>query len=258
VISEKKFTIAGMLAGCDARRPERRVASHTSEGQRRSALASAAQWEVFSWRSPKLSASSLIITHIFFAKVGKGKLETMDDDVNLRPIQKSLAGRYDASGLLHACRLSAEYVADDNARKAPVILHRAIVGSLERFVGILIENHTSAMLLRLALVQVAILNISEAQSDYAQTLVQNLKKQRFRVQLDLRNEKIAYRIREHSIQKLSYRRYRRQGAGFKHSGRACAGQRRSRNNSGRWTGGEAVERSRRQSLNGKPKRRSTA
>jgi hypothetical protein len=89
-------------------------------------------------------------------------------------------------------------------------------------------------------------------------LIQNLKKQRFRVQFDLRNEKITYRICEHSIQKLSCRRYRRKGAGCKYSGRACAGRRRSGNNSGRWTGGETVERSRRQSLNGKPKRRSTA
>jgi threonyl-tRNA synthetase len=101
-------------------------------------------------------------------------------------------------------RLGAEYVADDNTRKVPVMLHRAIVGSLERFVGILIENHAGAMPLWLAPVQVAVLNISEAQSDYAQTVAQNLKKQGFRVQLDLRNEKITYKIREHSIQKLPY------------------------------------------------------
>lgn len=101
-------------------------------------------------------------------------------------------------------RLGAEYVADDNTRKVPVMLHRAIVGSLERFVGILIENHAGAMPLWLAPVQVAILNISEAQSDYAQAVAQNLKKQGFRIQLDLRNEKITYKIREHSIQKLPY------------------------------------------------------
>lgn len=101
-------------------------------------------------------------------------------------------------------RLGAEYVADDNTRKVPVMLHRAIVGSLERFVGILIENHAGAMPLWLAPVQIAILNISEAQADYAQSIVQNLKKQGFRVHADLRNEKITYKIREHSVQKLPY------------------------------------------------------
>ncbi|MGE5649648.1 MAG: threonine--tRNA ligase [Bacillota bacterium] len=101
-------------------------------------------------------------------------------------------------------RLGAEYVADDNTRKVPVMLHRAIVGSMERFVGILIENHAGAMPLWLAPVQVAILNISDAQADYAQNVAQNLKKQGFRVVVDLRNEKITYKIREHSVQKLPY------------------------------------------------------
>jgi threonyl-tRNA synthetase len=101
-------------------------------------------------------------------------------------------------------RLGAEYVAADNSRKIPVMLHRAIVGSLERFIGILIENHAGAMPLWLAPVQIAILNISDAQADYAQLVAQNLKKQGFRVHLDLRNEKITYKIREHSVQKLPY------------------------------------------------------
>ncbi|RJF98791.1 threonine--tRNA ligase [Noviherbaspirillum saxi] len=101
-------------------------------------------------------------------------------------------------------RLGAEYVADDNTRKVPVMLHRAIVGSMERFVGILIENHAGALPLWLAPVQIAVLNISDAQSDYAQSVAQNLKKQGFRVHLDLRNEKITYKIREHSVQKLPY------------------------------------------------------
>jgi threonyl-tRNA synthetase len=101
-------------------------------------------------------------------------------------------------------RLGAEYVADDNTRKIPVMLHRAIVGSMERFVGILIENHAGAMPLWLAPVQIAILNISDAQSDYAQNVAQSLKKQGFRVHLDLRNEKITYKIREHSVKKLPY------------------------------------------------------
>jgi threonyl-tRNA synthetase len=101
-------------------------------------------------------------------------------------------------------RLDAEYVSDDNSRKTPVMLHRAIVGSLERFVGILIENHAGAMPLWLAPVQVAILNISDAQAEYAQNIAQILKKQGFRVITDLRNEKITYKIREHSVQKLPY------------------------------------------------------
>jgi threonyl-tRNA synthetase len=95
-------------------------------------------------------------------------------------------------------------VAEDNTRKVPVMLHRAILGSLERFIGMLIENHAGALPLWLAPVQVSVLNISEGQSEYAQSLVQNLKKQGFRVQADLRNEKITYKIREHSVQKLPY------------------------------------------------------
>ncbi|MDB5825324.1 MAG: thrS [Herminiimonas sp.] len=101
-------------------------------------------------------------------------------------------------------RLEAEYVAEDNTRKIPVMLHRAILGSFERFIGMLIENHAGALPLWLAPVQVGILNISEGQSEYAQAVAQNLKKQGFRVHADLRNEKITYKIREHSVQKLPY------------------------------------------------------
>ena len=101
-------------------------------------------------------------------------------------------------------RLEAEYVAEDNSRKVPVMLHRAILGSLERFIGMLIENHAGALPLWLAPVQVSILNISEGQADYAQTVAQILKKQGFRVQTDLRNEKITYKIREYSVKKLPY------------------------------------------------------
>lgn len=101
-------------------------------------------------------------------------------------------------------RLEAEYVAEDNTRKVPVMLHRAILGSLERFIGMLIENHAGALPLWLAPVQVGVLNISDGQADYAQNIAQNLKKQGFRVHVDLRNEKITYKIREHSVQKLPY------------------------------------------------------
>ncbi len=101
-------------------------------------------------------------------------------------------------------RLGAEYVAEDNSRQIPVMLHRAILGSLERFIGMLLENHAGALPLWLAPVQIAVVNISEAQAEYAQRVAQNLKKQGFRVHLDLRNEKITYKIREHSVQKLPY------------------------------------------------------
>ena len=101
-------------------------------------------------------------------------------------------------------RLEAEYVAEDNTRKVPVMLHRAILGSLERFIGMLIENHAGALPLWLAPVQIVVLNISEGQADYAREVTQALKKQGFRVNADLRNEKITYKIREHSVQKLPY------------------------------------------------------
>ena len=101
-------------------------------------------------------------------------------------------------------RLEAEYAAEDNSRKVPVMLHRAILGSLERFIGMLIENHAGALPVWLAPSQVSILNISEGQIEYAQKLEQNLKKQGFRVHTDLRNEKITYKIREHSMQKIPY------------------------------------------------------
>jgi threonyl-tRNA synthetase len=101
-------------------------------------------------------------------------------------------------------RLGSEYVAEDNSRKVPVMLHRAIVGSLERFIGILIENYAGALPLWLAPVQVVVLNISDAQAEYAQQVAAALRKSGFRVHADLRNEKITYKIREHSVQKLPY------------------------------------------------------
>jgi len=101
-------------------------------------------------------------------------------------------------------RLGAEYTADDNTKKVPVMLHRAIVGSLERFIGILIENYAGALPMWLAPVQVAVLNISDAQAEYTQEIAAQLRKSGFRVHADLRNEKITYKIREHSVQKLPY------------------------------------------------------
>jgi threonyl-tRNA synthetase len=101
-------------------------------------------------------------------------------------------------------RLGAEYVAEDNTRKRPVMLHRAILGSLERFIGILIENHAGAFPLWLAPMQAVVMNITEGQADYVADLVKQLQSQGFRVESDLRNEKINYKIREHSLQKLPY------------------------------------------------------
>jgi threonyl-tRNA synthetase len=100
--------------------------------------------------------------------------------------------------------LGAEYVAEDNTRRTPVMLHRAVLGSMERFVGILIEHYAGAMPLWLAPVQAVVLNISEGQGDYAQAVTTRLKSAGYRVQADLRNEKISYKIREHSLQKLPY------------------------------------------------------
>ena len=101
-------------------------------------------------------------------------------------------------------RLGAEYVGEDGARHRPVMLHRAIVGSLERFIGILIEQHAGALPVWLAPAQVVVLNITDAQAEYALSVVKKLKNQGFRVVYDLRNEKITYKIREHSMQKLPY------------------------------------------------------
>ena len=101
-------------------------------------------------------------------------------------------------------RLDAEYVGEDGGRYRPVMLHRAIVGSLERFIGILIEESAGALPTWLAPVQVAVLNITDAQTDYAREVVKTLKNQGLRVEIDLRNEKITYKIRGHSMLKPPY------------------------------------------------------
>ena len=101
-------------------------------------------------------------------------------------------------------RLGAEYVGEDNARHTPVMLHRAIVGSFERFIGILIEHYAGALPLWLSPHQVVVLNITERQAGYAARVRNHLVNQGFRAISDLRNEKISYKIREHSLQKLPY------------------------------------------------------
>jgi threonyl-tRNA synthetase len=101
-------------------------------------------------------------------------------------------------------RLDAEYVAEDGTRQRPLMLHRAIVGSLERFIGILIEQHAGALPAWLSPVQVVVASITEAQAGYATEVVKTLQKQGVRAQADLRNEKIGYKIREQSMQKVPY------------------------------------------------------
>jgi len=101
-------------------------------------------------------------------------------------------------------RLGAEYVTETSGRAHPVMLHRAIVGSLERFIGMLVEHHAGALPAWLAPVQVSVLNITDGQADFAREVAKTLRNQGFRVELDLRNEKITYKIREHSLQKLPY------------------------------------------------------
>ncbi len=125
------------------------------------------------------------------------------------PLKDSL-GRVVAVGTMQVDfmmpeRLGAEYVGEDNARHVPVMLHRAIVGSMERFIGILIEHHAGAMPLWLAPVQVVVMNITDRQAGVCRTRSrQALRGAGLRVAADLRNEKITYKIREHSIQKLPY------------------------------------------------------
>ena len=101
-------------------------------------------------------------------------------------------------------RLDADYIDENSERKRPVMLHRAVVGSMERFIGILIEHHAGALPLWLAPIQAVVLNITDESAAYASEITQALKKQGLRVESDLRNEKITYKIREHSLQKIPY------------------------------------------------------
>ncbi len=100
--------------------------------------------------------------------------------------------------------LGAHYIAEDNSKKAPVMLHRAVLGSFERFIGVLIEHHAGAMPAWLAPEQAIILNITDKQAEYCTKLQESLKNKGFRVSADLRNEKIGFKIREHTIQKIPY------------------------------------------------------
>ena len=101
-------------------------------------------------------------------------------------------------------RLGAEYVSDDSSRKTPIMLHRAILGSLERFIGILIENYAGAMPAWLAPEQVVVMGITDAQADYVKAITVQLKASGFRAISDLRNEKVGYKVREHTLSKIPY------------------------------------------------------
>jgi threonyl-tRNA synthetase len=101
-------------------------------------------------------------------------------------------------------RLGAQYVAEDNSKKTPVMLHRAILGSLERFIGILIEHYAGAMPFWLSPVQIMVMNITDKQADFVQNVVNLLKNSGLRAEYDLRNEKIGFKIREHTLQKVPY------------------------------------------------------
>lgn len=101
-------------------------------------------------------------------------------------------------------RLGATYIAEDGSKQTPVMLHRAILGSFERFIGILIEHHAGSLPTWLAPMQAVVLNITDKHAEYGKTVVEALEKQGFRVESDLRNEKIGFKIREHTIQRVPY------------------------------------------------------
>lgn len=101
-------------------------------------------------------------------------------------------------------RLDASYIAEDGSRQTPVMIHRAILGSLDRFIGILIENYAGKFPMWLAPVQIVVMSITDAQGEYANEVAKHLKKEGFRVTADIRNEKVNYKIREHSLQKIPY------------------------------------------------------
>ncbi len=101
-------------------------------------------------------------------------------------------------------RLGAQYVAEDNSKQTPVMLHRAILGSIERFIGILIEHYAGAMPFWLSPLQLVVMNITDRQAEYVEKVTQSVKKHGFRAEMDLRNEKIGFKIREHTLSRVPY------------------------------------------------------
>ena len=101
-------------------------------------------------------------------------------------------------------RLGAHYIAEDNSKQTPVMIHRAVLGSVERFIGILIEHYAGLLPVWLAPVQAVALNITDRQADYVKEVVKTLRDKGFRAEFDLRNEKIGFKIREHTLQRVPY------------------------------------------------------
>ena len=170
-------------------RPEKRVGSDSSWDKAEKALAESLDAAQVEWQELKGEGAFYGPKIEYSLKDALGRVwqcGTMQVDFNMPE------------------RLGAEYVGEDNMRHIPVMLHRAIVGSMERFIGILIENSAGALPAWLAPLQAVIAPITDAQSDYAAEIQQSLKKHGFRVDADLRNEKISYKIREHSLQKVPY------------------------------------------------------
>jgi threonyl-tRNA synthetase len=170
-------------------RPQMRVGSEEQWDEAETALELALQHKKLDWK----------------VQLGEGAFYGPKIDFSL----KDSIGRVWQCGTLQLDfsmpeRLGAEFVAEDNTRQVPVMLHRAILGSLERFIGILIENYAGALPLWLSPSQVVVLNISEGQANYAIKVTEELKCSDIRAHADLRNEKIPYKIREHSLQKLPY------------------------------------------------------
>ena len=170
-------------------RPEKRVGSEMQWGKAETALEAALNQKQLSWT----------------LQPGEGAFYGPKIEFSL----KDCIGRVWQCGTLQLdfsmpARLGAEYVSEDNSKRVPVMLHRAILGSLERFIGILIENYAGALPLWLSPEQVVVMNISQGQTNYAYEVVNELKRNGIRASLDLRNEKITYKIREHSLQKLPY------------------------------------------------------
>jgi threonyl-tRNA synthetase len=101
-------------------------------------------------------------------------------------------------------RLGAHFIAEDNSKQVPVMIHRAILGSMERFIGILVEHYAGALPVWLAPRQAVVMNITDRQAEYVDQVVKALRDKGFRVDSDLRNEKIGFKIREHTLQKVPY------------------------------------------------------
>jgi len=170
-------------------RPEKRVGSDETWDKAEKALEEALNSQGLEWELQTVEGA------FYGPKIEYSLRDCLDRVWQLGTIQLdfSMPGRLDAT-----------YVAEDNTRKVPVMLHRAILGSLERFIGILIEHYAGSMPVWLAPVQAMVMNITDKQADYVNQMAKSLNEQGFRVETDLRNEKIGFKIREHTLQRVPY------------------------------------------------------